>query len=61
MKVEVGRKDRLPLLLATISVGSKRNRFSLTETGLCDALTQCLAGLLLQLCHYQTKRNLSVL
>lgn len=35
MKVEVGRKDRLPLLLATISVGIKTNCFSFTETWWC--------------------------
>lgn len=57
LKVEVGRKDHLPHLLATISVGIKRNRFSFTETRRCAALAHCLIVHLLQLNHYQTKRN----
>lgn len=56
-KVEVGRKDRLPHLLATISVGIKRNRFSFTGTRWCAALVDCLTVQLLRLSHYQTKRN----
>lgn len=44
MKVEVGRKDRLPHLLATISAGIKRNRFSFTETRWCVALADCLTA-----------------
>lgn len=54
MKAEAGRKDRLPLLLATISVGIKRDRFSSTETGRC---VDCLTAHLLQLSHYQTKKE----
>ncbi len=57
MKVEVGRKDRLPPLLATISVGIKRNRFSFTEARWRAVLADCLTVHLHQLSHYQTKRN----
>lgn len=57
LKVEVGRKDRLPHLLATISVGIKRNRFSFTETRWRAALADCLTVHLLQLSHCQTRRN----
>lgn len=42
LKEEVGRKDRLPHLLATISVGIKRNRFSWTETSCCAPLVSCI-------------------
>lgn len=44
LKVEAGRKDRLPHLLATISVGIKRNRFSFTDTRRRVALVACLTG-----------------
>lgn len=57
LKEEVGRKDRLPHLLATISVGIKRNRFSWTETSCCAPLVSCITLNLLELSHYQAKRN----
>lgn len=44
LTVEAGRKDRLPHLLATISVGIKRNRFSFTDTRCRAVLVACLTG-----------------
>lgn len=52
LRVEVGRKDRLPRLLATTSVDIKRHRFSFAETRRCAALADCLSVDLLQLSHY---------
>lgn len=42
MKVEVGRKDRLPHLLATIAVDIKIRRVSFTGKRCCASLADCL-------------------
>lgn len=55
LKVAVDRKDRLPHLLATISVGIKGQRLVSLRPGV--ALADCLASYLLQLSHCQSKKS----
>lgn len=62
MKEEAGRKDRLRRQLATISAGIKRNKkkkhsLRVLHVAAARALVPCHTLHLLELSHYQAKRN----